>query len=277
MRIYIIVLHFGPLEVTLDCLRSIFANKLDFKELVVVDNNQNFNLEDPKLQKKVKIIKNKKNMGFAGGVNVGIKYALSKKADYVLLLNNDTIIKQDFLNTLIKFSEKFENAGIVSPAIKFRKNGKFVYDIGGRLNKVFGRTTHEEVFRIIDRKSRQVDYVSGCAMLVKKEVFKKIGLFDEQFFLYYEDVDFCMRAKNKGFLSYVCPEVSIEHELSKSVGRVSPLAVYHQTQSAIKFGKKYYKKTRFLNLMFVFAQSLNIFRKNPKIGNSAFLAFYKNL
>ncbi len=269
MKVFIVVLHFGSIDATNDCLHSFFKSRLSFENLIVVDNDGNFEVTD----KRITVIKTKKNLGFAGGVNVGIKYALSKKADYVLLLNNDTIVKQNFLKALVEFSEHFENVGIVGPAIKFKRDDKFVYDIGGKLNKIFGRTTHKEVSKLANKKPRQVDYISGCAMLIKKEVFEKIGLFDEQFFLYYEDVDFCIRAKDKRFLTYVLPEVSVEHELSQSVGKVSSLAVYNQTKSALLFGRKYFKSTFFLNRVFIIAQSIYIFMKSPRVGISAFLAF----
>lgn len=271
MKIFIIVLHFGDPKITLNCIKSIFASKLDFAELVVVDNNQNFDALN--FKSRIGILRNKKNLGFAGGVNVGIKHALARGADYVLLLNNDTIVRQNFLNTLVKFGEQFENAGILGPAIKFRKDGKFVYDVGGKLNRIFGRTTHEEVYKILSKKPRIADYISGCTMLIKKDVFEKAGLFDDRFFLYYEDVDFCIRAKSKGFLTYVLPEVSIEHELSKSVGKDSAAAVYNQTKSALQFGKKHFSKTVIFNRFFIIAQSIYIFMKNPKIGVHAILAF----
>ncbi|MEX2013159.1 MAG: glycosyltransferase family 2 protein [Candidatus Levyibacteriota bacterium] len=273
MSVFIIVLHFGDPGVTKDCIKSILDAGVNFTEIIVVDNNQNFVYK----KKEITTLKNKKNLGFAGGVNVGIKYAMTKKADYILLLNNDTSIKRNFLKTLVEFAEQTENAGIIGPAIKFKKDSKVTYDIGGKINNVFGRTSHFEVNKIVKKSARIVDYISGCCMLIKTDVLKKIGFFDERFFLYYEDVDFCLRARRKNFLTYVLPEVSVEHALSKTVGKISPLAVYHQTQSAIRFGKKYYKKNTVLNLAFILIQSLNIFRKNPKVGSFAFLAIYKNL
>lgn len=273
-KIFIIVLHFGDEAVTNQCLKSIFNTRLDFEQLIIVDNSRNFILsEDLKNKNKIKIIQNKENLGFAGGVNVGIKIALSDNANYILLLNNDTFVKEDFLKKLIGFSNQFENAGIVAPAIKFKKNGKVIYDIGGKINKLFGRTTHEEVHRIQNKNEKIVDYVSGCCMLIKNDAFKNIGLFDERFFLYYEDVDFCLRAKDRGFLTYVVPGVYIEHELSKSVGKVSSLAVYHQTKSALLFGKKHFRNAIFLNRVFIITQTLYFLIKKPKVGISAIKAF----
>ncbi|MBI2195745.1 MAG: glycosyltransferase family 2 protein [Candidatus Levybacteria bacterium] len=271
MNIFIIVLHFGDKLVTLDCVKSIVKAKLNFDRLIIVDNSQNF--DAGRFKGKIEVLRTKKNLGFAGGVNVGIKHALSKDADYILLLNNDAIAKQDFLSALIKFGNQFENAGIIGPAIKFKRDGKIIYDLGGKINKLFGRTTHNETSKISNKKPRQVDYTSGCAMLVKKDVFDKIGLFDERFFLYYEDVDFCIRAKNKGYLTYVLPQVSIGHSLSKTVGKDSAVAIYNQTKSALQFGKKHISGTFWLNRIFVIAQSFYILVKNPKAGFHALLAF----
>lgn len=270
-KVFIIVLHFGDKEVTNRCLKSIFIAKLNFEQLIVVDNSNNFSSSGG-LKNVIKIIKNKKNLGFSGGVNVGIKDALSNGADYILLLNNDTFVKENFLRQLLRFAGQFENAGIVGPAIKFERNGKVIYDIGGKVNKIFGRTTHTEVSRVRDKNERVVDYVSGCCMLIKKEVLEKVGLFDESFFLYYEDVDFCLRAKNKGFLTYILPSVYVGHELSNSVGKVSPIAVYHQTRSALLFGKKYFKKTLLLNRLFIVAQTLYFLIKKPMAGIRAIKA-----
>ncbi len=270
MKIFIVILHFGDSQITINCLRSI-KNKLSYDGLIVVDNNQNFNGSN--FKEKLKIIKNNKNLGFAGGINVGIKHALSQGADYVLLLNNDTLVKDNFLDKLMSIFKKYENAGITGPLIKFKKDGRLVYDFGGKINKIFGRTTHNERSRILNKGARIVDYVSGCCMLVKKDVFKKIGLFDERFFLYYEDVDFCIRARNKGYLTYVSAESSIEHSLSKTVGKVSPIAVYNQTKSAFIFGKKYYRKTIILNRLFIFVQTAYVLIKNPRVGISALWAF----
>lgn len=273
MKIFIIILHFGDPKVTSDCIKSIISNRLSFEKIIVVDNGGNF---EPSFENNLKVFKNRKNLGFAAGVNIGIKYALLKKADYILLLNNDTIVEEDFLSKLIAKSLK-ENIGILAPAIKFHKSGKVVYDLGGKLNVLFGRTTHNEVDKLDGNKLQVVDYVSGCCMLIKRQVLEKVGFFDERFFLYYEDVDFCLRAKKAGFKTYVLPSVSVYHKLSKSVGGVSNIAVYNQTKSALLFGKKYFGSFRLPNLLFIFSQSIYIFLKNPKVGKAAFLAIYRNL
>lgn len=272
MKIFIVILHYGKLETTQGCIASLAKYSRSFQQIVLINNDENITLfpsQFKKINKKLHIINNEKNLGFAAGVNVGIRYALSQKAEYIFLLNNDTIVEKDFLKKLVHVLKKEKTSGIVGPAIWFRKDGKILYDLGGRVNMFFGRTSHDEVEKITDVHQRLVQYISGCCMLIKNRVFEKVGLFDERFFLYYEDVDFCLRAKQAGFLSHVLPSVTIYHELSKAAGKVSTIAVYHQTKSGVLFGKKYCK-VKIANLLFLFAQSILFVFKNPHIGIYAF-------
>lgn len=272
MKIFIVILHFGNIAVTQKCIDSLSQHDADYEKIVLINNDgaimlsaDQFNLPNRKLH----IINNKKNVGFAAGVNIGIKYALGQKAEYIFLLNNDTIIAKDFLKKLVGVFQKEKHIGIIGPSITFQKAGKTVYDLGGSVNLLIGRTHHEEVEEITDKRLHIVTYISGCCMLIRKEVFEKSGFLDERFFLYYEDVDFCLRAQKHGFLSAVLPEVTIYHELSKAAGKISAFSVYHQTKSGVLFGKKYCKFF-ILNIVFLFAQSCLFMIKNRKAGIGAF-------
>ena len=173
-----------------------------------------------------KLIKNQKNLGFAGGVNVGIREALKNGAEAVLLLNQDTKVKKDFLFPLLE-----NPADIVGPVIKFKRKGKWIYDFGGRINWWLGRNKHWEIqnpkskiqnkFKIKNSKIKDIDYISGCAMMIRRGVFEKTGLFDERYFLYFEDADFCLRAKKAGFKIAIEPKSVIVHYLKE--GRKKPL------------------------------------------------------
>lgn len=158
------------------------------KEIIIVDNN-------------------KINRGFAKACNLEIKKSL--KADAVLLLNPDTVVDQNFLGPLLK-----NKADIVGPVIKFRRQERWVYDYGGRVNRSCGRTTHIENHRLVNIGD-QIDYVSGCAMLIKRKVIEKIGLLDERYFLYFEDVDYCLQAQKAGFKIEVEPKSIITHLLQE--------------------------------------------------------------
>ncbi len=275
MKIFLLILHFGGSKVTNQCLKSIQKHKVSFDELIVIDNSKNFQLgASIFLKEKMKVIKNEKNLGYAAGMNKGITYALSKSADYILLLNNDIQFLNNPIPKLVQYLQKNENVGIISSAIEFKKKGKTCYDVGGMVNLLFGKTKHKEVGVLSDQKEKVVDYVSGCFMIVKNAVFQKIGLLDERFFLYYEDVDFCLRARKENIKTVVLPIESVYHQLSASVEKDSKKAFYYQTKSAVLFGKKY--SSQFLNMLFVVAQSGLIFVKNPFNGIVCFRAIIEN-
>ncbi len=265
MKITIVILHYGELSVTQKCVESLFERENYPFSLLIVNNMSDPLTKKDFPQKHTTIINNKNNLGFAGGVNVGIRYALSQKADAILLLNNDTIITRPMLPTLVKTLQKEKRVGIVAPVIEFKKKGQTLFDLGGHVIMPFGRTYHTEVATPSASPVKNIEYVSGCCMLIKREVFEKTGLFDERFFLYYEDVDFCLRAKQKGFLVDVASSVNIYHELSKSAGKLSALSVYHQLRSALLFGKKYnHGIFRTPNILFIFIQTVLFFKANPK-------------
>ena len=210
MTIYILILHYGDSDITDSCLRSVvkmYKKHFDVK-ILVIDNDPD-NRYQPYLRH-VDILQNDTNLGFAAGMNKGIRKALNNKStDYIMLLNNDTILPKDFLRLLLKTGKD-----IAAPVVKFKsKKGKWVYDYGGKVNWLTGRTKHLESNRYPTNefKNQTVDYVSGCCLMVKREVFDKIGLLDERFFFYFEDVDFCLRAKKAAFVIKVADDTTFFH------------------------------------------------------------------
>lgn len=266
MKVFVIILTFGDISVTKECVASFCEIDVSFTKIIVVNNNpQNItSAVFGSYRNDVEVINNHKNLGFAGGVNRGIKKAVEQGAEYILLLNNDTILKQPILEGMIAFGEKTKKAGVIAPAISFEKGGKTWFDVGGNVNLLFGRTHHTEVHKITATAPRRVAYVSGCCMLLKAEVIESVGLLDENFFLYYEDVDYCLRVHEKGYYAYVLPSIVIQHALSKTIGKVSPLALYHQTRSALVFGRKYCQKTYLFHSGFVLMQTLLFTSKDAK-------------
>jgi len=213
-KVFIVILNFNGGKEVSACLQSVQLIKLPSNwqmEVLVVDNasiDNSVQLIESRFQE-IRIIKNKENLGFAAGNNVGIKLALKQKAQSVLLLNQDTVVEKNFLLSLLA-----SDADIVAPIIKFKRKGKWIYDFGGKINWWLGRTSHDERAKIKNEKPAKIDYVSGCCMLIKKSVFEKIGLLDEKFFLYFEDADFCLRAKKIGFKIAVEPKSIVLHKLT---------------------------------------------------------------
>lgn len=273
--LFTIIVHFGDPKTTNDCIEGI-QKYTKVSRIIVVNNDTTSDLTFLKKNKNVIIFDNKKNVGFARGVNIGINYAIKNNARYVLLLNNDTVISSDFVSPLVLFLRNNMDAGIVGPVIKFKKNGVVNLDFGGKVNLFFGKTKHDNRERFDVTVPFKVAYVSGCCMLIKSEVIKNVGILDGQYFLYYEDVDYCLRAKERGYSTYVEPNSLIYHHLSEGVGKNSEKAIYYQTKSAMLFGKKWVHP-RFLNVLFVFFQSCIFFSKNLRFGKSVFSAFFTSL
>ena len=197
------------------------------------------------------LIKNDKNYGFAEGNNIGIRYALQiLNSDYVLLLNNDTIVDKDFLGEMVDLGEVDENIGIVGPKIYYYDDPGTIWCIGGKIDWKLARGLHvgtNEVDRGQYNKTEEFDYVSGSAFLVKREVIDKVGLMDKKFFLYFEESDLALRAFQNGYKSVYAPEAKIWHKVSKSGGGLSkPIGLYYITRNRWLFMKKWAKKSDYI-------------------------------
>lgn len=259
-KIFIVILNYNSEKDTEECLDSLLKIKTSgfLVNAIVIDNSENkFDLDVIKYKKiNIKKIDTLKNLGFSGGMNTGIKHSLNEGADYVLVMNNDTIVAENFIQELFNFSEKNSNAGIVAPKIYFAKGhefhkdkyedaelGKVIWYAGGIMdwNNVIGK--HRGVDEVDKGQFDDVmttDFTSGCAMLIKKEVFENIGFFDEKYFLYYEDADLCIRAKKAGYKIYFVPGSVIWHKNAGSAGGSgSKLQEYYITRNRLLFGNRY--------------------------------------
>jgi len=194
------------------------------------------------------LIQTGENLGFAGGNNVGVRYTIKKdEYDYILLLNNDTVINPNFLNELVEYYD--DSTGICAPIIFKYNNTNKIWSSGGKYNIFLG--TYTNIATLIKEKQRETNFISGCCWLIKQEIFKKIGLLDNTYFLYSEDVDFCYRLKQLGYKLKIIPSSSIFHKISKTTGVDSTLMFYYFHRSKLMFIYKNYsgiKKFFYLNL-----------------------------
>ena len=278
MKIAVVVLNYNGLQETRSCLNSlrrIKKNNIEV-EIIVVDNNSTdgSQITLPK-ERGIKFMQNEKNLGFSGGNNRGIKYALEKNVDYVLILNNDTVVDENFLVNLVNN----KNADISSPKIYFEKGfefhkdrytekqlGEVIWYAGGNIDwqNIIGKHIGvDEVDNGQFSKSREVDFATGACMLVKREVFEKIGYFDEKYFLYLEDMDFCVKAKKAGFKILFEPSAIIWHKNAASIGGSgSSLQDYYFTKSRLLFAFKFAKfRTKLAVLKEVIASGNRIKRR----------------
>jgi len=260
-NVYIIIVNYNGQKDTVECLRSLqkIYHKNFSIHIVIVDNdpeNRINILEKDYREINLKIIFSPKNLGFSGGNNLGITEAINNKADYILLLNNDTLVSEDFLEKLIEFAEKNPKFGLISPKIYFAKGFEFHKDRYGKedLGKVIwyagGVMDWKNVIglhRGVDKVDKgqfddeeETDFASGCCMLIKKSVIEDIGLLDEKYFLYYEDNDYSIRTKNAGYRIVYQPKSIIWHKNAGSTGGSgSKLQDYYITRNRLLFGNRY--------------------------------------
>ena len=211
-RLSVIILNFNNKEDINYCLKSLIKAYLKIN-IIVVDNASTDNSIQSIISlryEKLMIIKNKRNLGFARGMNRGIRFALKQGAESVLLLNPDTLVGKGFLEPLLT-----NKADVVGPIIKFKRKGQWVYDFGGKINFWLGRTSHYEYLASNVKNLKSPDYISGCCLLIRKKVFEKIGFLNERYFLFFEDCDFCLRAKKAGLKVSLEPKSMILHKLSE--------------------------------------------------------------
>lgn len=246
-NVAIIILHFGLLKNTLECLESVDKATYKSKSTVFLVDNGTLQLTKNNLKKfktKINLISNKTNLGFAGGMNAGIKNALKEDFDYYLLLNNDVLVKPQIIGDLLKPFKK-NDIGITGSLITYYDNPNKLWFGGGELNRFFCFTRHKNINLPVnsDLKNHYTDFISGASMMIKKDVFKKCGLLEEKYFLYWEDVDFCQKARKFGFKSYLVGKPLAMHRVSAAAGKegsnkLSETRAYYFAKNPFVFMKK---------------------------------------
>ncbi len=262
----IILLNWNGYTETIPCIEML--QTIDYKnyEIVLIDNGSRD--DSVKILKtkfpNITLLEIKHNRGFAGGANVGIQYAVKNKFDYVLLLNNDAIVKKDFLTELVKAAESNNKIGVVSSIIYYLSDKKLIQSAGGYKNYKGFYPFKDPNQRIYDEgqftKNFFVDTLIGCSMLIKREVIEKIGDLDESHFIYAEDVDFSIRARKAGYLLCTAVKSKVWHKVSAaSGGKERNLTfLYYNTRNLIYFSKKHLQLSERINfnLYFVFGRIL---------------------
>ncbi len=260
-HISLILINYNQADFTRMCLKSL--KKIKTKgfsySIIIVDNASQDPLKLPKsLQEDhIVVIRSESNLGFSGGNNLGVTYAAEHfDPDYVCLLNNDTTVDPNFLIHLHESLKDEKTGGIVAPKIYFAKGyeyhkeayskselGNIIWYGGGAIdwpNLIAFHCGVDEIDRGQLDKTIETDFCTGCCILISREVMETVGMLDDKLFLYYEDVDFSLRTRNKGFKVLYSPESVIwHHNGGSSGGSGSPLHTYYQTRNRIYIGLKY--------------------------------------
>lgn len=244
-RVAIIVVNWNRRDDTLYCLESLSHLRYPNYRIILVDNASTDGSAEAVRGRfpDVKIIEADQNLRFAGGNNLGLKNALSKADDFSLLLNNDTAADPDFLNHLIEAAESGKRIGLVAPKILYHDRPDVIWFAGGVLKPAWGYVRHFGLRQLDDGRfdqRREVSFLTGCCLLIHKEVIDEIGLLDENFYLYSEDADYCLRALGVGFKLIYEPKARIYHKVSSSTGGAyHPAKWRHRYRSLFRLVKKH--------------------------------------
>lgn len=280
----IVIVNFNGETYQNDCIHSLY--EMDYKdfEIIVVDNASTDNSvaclksEFPQ----VKVIENHINTGVVGGNNIGIRYSISSGSEYTLLLNNDIVVSRQLLSELIsRASEKT----VVVPKIYYYEPSDLLWYAGGEFRWQKGDVRHTGM---LEKDKGQYDkegitpYASTCCMLVHNTVFHNVGIMDENYFMYYDDADFCVRLQKSGISIRYVPSAVMWHKVSSSTGgEHSKLTTYYLNRNQLYYMKKYKENISIMSYIYVICKGITkiilspVRHKNDRYIFVAYIDFFR--
>ncbi len=236
--VWLVIVLYNSYKDTADCLRSLRAATWPNLHIALIDNGsadgsgERLRAEFPD----VRHIRSDVNLGFAGGCNLGIREALGNAADFICLLNNDTVVEPGFVEPLV--ARAVQSPGIIGGKIFYDEPGDIIWFAGGVIDRRTGFTSHRGQDRADAPEfdlATTADYITGCLLLAPAGLFREIGYLDERLFMYCEEVDFCLRAMRAGYPCLYEPAAVIRHRVSRSMGGAyRPLYYYYQTRNLLE-------------------------------------------
>ena len=240
--VYFVLVNYKGNEDTIDCVNSI-NEKITYNNyrILIIDNSPAYEYYESLVAKKLKkceLIKSEENKGFAAGCNIGICRALEDNADYIVLLNNDTIVNSEDLIQQLLMCFRNPSVGVAGGKILYYKNPSEYWYAAGFLTPIRLRAKNRK--RI--SKICKTPFITGCLQMISKEAIYKVGLLNEEYFMCYEDADYCERIHAAGLETFYNPDAIISHKVSKSAPESSPLSIYCSNRARYIFINKFHKK-----------------------------------
>jgi GT2 family glycosyltransferase len=257
-RLFIVLVNWNLREDTLACIESFLIAGALPENIIVVDNGSidgSIEAIRDTWEDAITLIAAGDNLGFAAGSNLGIQKALERGADWVFLINNDTLVAPDTIVELSNAVDSDEGYSILAPVIYYHDRPEIIWYLGDHLipgtlitmQRYRGKKIPADLPALVP-----VDFVSGCGMLVERQVFEQIGLFDPSFVMYGEEVDFCWRARSAGHRFACATRARIWHKVSRSANKVKHTTHFLRIRNQVYFYRKYSRGLQ-IPLMFTFS------------------------
>ncbi len=245
--VYIVLLNYNGVNDTIDCLKSLQNVNYAEMKTIVVDNASTDDsvakLKSVQPEYDFLLLTGNENNGFSAGNNIGIKYAMKNNADYVLLLNNDTVVEPDFLSYAVEASEKDDNVGLTIGKILYYKEPELIWYGGGELQKPYFYAKHSGFRENKDAPEyniqKYVTFATGCYFLLKRKTIESVGMLEEDYFMYCEDTDYCFRINKSNQKILYCPKSVIYHKIGASSGKGSDFSTYYIARNTIILLKRF--------------------------------------
>lgn len=280
-KVSVIILNYNNFADTIECLKNVRQIEYDNFDIIVVDNHST----DESVSELKKVVQNdevlltaKINQGYAAGNNIGIKYALNSGTDYLCILNNDVEVAPNFLTLMITKLENHSKIGIAGPKICDFYERDRVQSAGAIVNMNLGRAT--DLYK--GQKSSDIsesiiycDYVGGACLVVRASLIAKVGLIPEEYFLFYEENEWCANFKRNGYQVAALPNATVWHKGSHTIGQINGLSEYFMYRNLVIFIKRNgnFKNKFIFNLYFTAFCLKALFTKK---NGARFFKYYRD-
>lgn len=270
-KLGIVILNYNGINYTKECVRSFLSIeiKIDF-EIIIVDNNSVIKEKEQLIkfgkEYNCNVLLNDINLGYAAGNNVGIKYAIKNGCNYICILNNDTIIEEDFFSKCVSFIQSNTDVAFVGPII-LNDTDDFVQSTGGNVSLLLGKNSIINMGekRSTIKKNIECDYVGGACIIVDSDYIISNGDIPEAYFLFFEESEWCYKAKKKGYRNVILSDCTIRHKGSVSIKKTEGLSEYMYERNLALFVKRN-SSNKIELIIFVLIHSLVILERIFRYG-----------
>lgn len=241
MKVAVIIINYCQWELTKKCIESLDSSEFSDMGIILIDNNSPEEVPQWVGERKdIRFAALEKNIGFAGGNNYGFEMSLEMEAEFTFFLNNDAEVTPDTIAKLVEFLATEQDSGTVAPAVFYASSPEDVWSAGGVFNpwRVFFDQKKYRKRENLPTKPYRVDFVSGCALMIRTELFKKTGGFPDDYFMYYEDAELCRKVLKEGKQINVCPQALVYHQVGASMGGESTtLSIYYSFRNRYRYSR----------------------------------------